>query len=113
MKYFNLIFLFRLPQDIYQTAKVAKILLLLEKGKGKEFKGKNLNDIEFNQEIYYSSESEQETEETGESISHIQRCLPSCSTEREEVTVLPSQTTESSSACDQDLKPDVVINGMF
>lgn len=51
-------FLFRLPQDIYQTAKVAKILLLLEKGKGEQFKGKSLNSIELQQDVYYSSESE-------------------------------------------------------
>ncbi|XP_050505238.1 uncharacterized protein LOC126883628 [Diabrotica virgifera virgifera] len=30
----------RLPQDIYQTAKVAKILLLMEKGKGNRYRGK-------------------------------------------------------------------------
>lgn len=46
-----------MPQDIYQTAKVAKILLLLEKGKGKQFKGKNLSDIELDQVVYYSSEN--------------------------------------------------------
>ncbi|KYB24832.1 hypothetical protein TcasGA2_TC001429 [Tribolium castaneum] len=54
---------YRLPQDIYQTAKVAKILLLLEKGKGEQFKGKSLNEIELERDIYYSSESESETDE--------------------------------------------------
>ncbi|KAB0805127.1 hypothetical protein PPYR_02097 [Photinus pyralis] len=49
---------YRLPQDIYQTAKVAKILLLLEKGRGKEFKGKRLEDININTDVYYSSEAE-------------------------------------------------------
>lgn len=51
----------RLPQDIYQTAKVAKVLLLLEKGRGKEFRGKTLNEIEFENDNY-SSESETEQE---------------------------------------------------
>ena len=37
---------FRLSDDIYQTAKVAKVLLLLNAGKGAEFKGKSLKDIE-------------------------------------------------------------------
>ncbi|KAJ3659002.1 hypothetical protein Zmor_010712 [Zophobas morio] len=55
---------YRLPQDIYQTAKVAKILLLLNKGRGKEFKGKSLNDIQLENTIYYSSESENEEEGT-------------------------------------------------
>ncbi|KAL1490034.1 hypothetical protein ABEB36_013945 [Hypothenemus hampei] len=49
---------YRLPQDIYQTVKVAKVLLLLEKGRGREFKGKSLNDIQLQREVYYSSEDE-------------------------------------------------------
>ncbi|KAJ8943084.1 hypothetical protein NQ314_009833 [Rhamnusium bicolor] len=32
-------------KSTYQTAKVAKILLLLESGRGAEFKGKALNEI--------------------------------------------------------------------
>lgn len=35
----------RLSEDLYQTAKVAKILLLLNAGKGKEFKGKSLEEV--------------------------------------------------------------------
>lgn len=53
---------FRLPQDLYQTAKVAKILLLIEKGKGEKFRGKNLSEIEIENEFYCSSESEGEDE---------------------------------------------------
>lgn len=55
-----------MPQDIYQTAKVAKVLLLLEKGKGKEFQGKTLNEIDLNEDIYYSSESEEDEEGLGD-----------------------------------------------
>nr|CAI5835430.1 unnamed protein product [Callosobruchus analis] len=51
---------YRLPQDIYQTAKVAKVLLLMEKGQGDKFGGKNLNEIDIAPEIYDSSESEYE-----------------------------------------------------
>lgn len=58
----TLIIIFRLPQDIYQTAKVAKVLLLMEKGKGNQFRGKKLNEIEIKNEIYYSSESEDDDE---------------------------------------------------
>lgn len=36
----------RLTEDVYQTAKVAKVLLLLNEGKGNEFKGKSLSEIE-------------------------------------------------------------------
>nr|CAI5842778.1 unnamed protein product [Callosobruchus analis] len=51
---------YRLPQDIYQTAKVAKVLLLMEKGQGDKFRGKNLNEIDIAPEIYDSSESKYE-----------------------------------------------------
>nr|CAI5852613.1 unnamed protein product [Callosobruchus analis] len=51
---------YRLPQDIYQTAKVAKVLLLMEKGQGDKFRGKNLNETDIAPEIYDSSESEYE-----------------------------------------------------
>lgn len=37
---------FRLTEDVYQTAKVAKVLLLLNAGKGSELKGKNLAEIQ-------------------------------------------------------------------
>lgn len=36
------------------------MLLLLEKGRGKEFRGKSLSEIELNNDIYYSSESEED-----------------------------------------------------
>lgn len=51
-------FYFRLPVDAYHTVKVAKVLLLLEKGKGNQFKGENLEDIESDSDIYCSSDSD-------------------------------------------------------
>lgn len=61
-----LFFYYRLPQDVYQTAKVAKVLLLLEKGRGKNFEGKTINEIQLKKDIYYSSNSsEGEVEEEG------------------------------------------------
>lgn len=38
--------------------------MLLEKGKGEQFKGKNLSEIVLEQEIYYSSESEDEPDDS-------------------------------------------------
>lgn len=35
----------RLPENVYQTAKVAKILQLMEKGNADEFKNKSLDQI--------------------------------------------------------------------
>ncbi|XP_050519525.1 uncharacterized protein LOC126893414 [Diabrotica virgifera virgifera] len=51
-----------LPQDIYQTAKVAKILLLMEKGKGNRYRGKKLSEINIDDNEYYSSEYEGDEE---------------------------------------------------
>ncbi|XP_050513107.1 uncharacterized protein LOC126888766 [Diabrotica virgifera virgifera] len=52
----------RLPQDIYETAKVAKILLLMEKGKGNRYRGKKLSEINIDDNEYYSSEYEGDEE---------------------------------------------------
>ncbi|CAG9826873.1 unnamed protein product [Diabrotica balteata] len=41
---------YRLPDDIYQTVKISKLLLLMEKGKAGQFKGKSLEEIEINLE---------------------------------------------------------------
>jgi hypothetical protein len=41
---------YRLPDNVFQTAKVAKMLLMMEGGTTKEFAGKTLNEIEVNLE---------------------------------------------------------------
>ncbi|XP_046402981.1 uncharacterized protein LOC124168756 [Ischnura elegans] len=41
---------YRLPDDVYQAAKISKILLLMEKGEAADFKGKNLDEIDINLE---------------------------------------------------------------
>ncbi|XP_074034465.1 uncharacterized protein isoform X2 [Leptinotarsa decemlineata] len=38
--------LYRLPQDVFQTAKIAKLLLMMDKGEGADFKGKTLEEID-------------------------------------------------------------------
>lgn len=58
--FFNL---YRLPMDLYQTAKVSKVLMLLNKGKGSEFKGKSLKELDVQVgNVFSSSESENEDE---------------------------------------------------
>lgn len=52
---------FRLPQDVYQTAKVSKLLIAINKGKGAIYKGKSLEEIEFSDNVDSESESETET----------------------------------------------------
>lgn len=41
---------YRLPDDVYQTAKITKLLLMMEKGEGQQFKGKTLDEIKVNLE---------------------------------------------------------------
>jgi hypothetical protein len=49
---------FRLPADIYQTAKVSKLLLMMEKGTiPAEYKGKSLGEINFDINLEYAEEN--------------------------------------------------------
>ncbi|CAH0558692.1 unnamed protein product [Brassicogethes aeneus] len=52
---------YKLPQDIYQTAKVSKLLLLMERG-AEDYKGKSLNEININPEKELAEESDEEVE---------------------------------------------------
>jgi hypothetical protein len=42
---------YRLPDDVYQTAKVSKLLLLAKNGSIEQFKGKSLTEININDDI--------------------------------------------------------------
>ncbi|KAL1516177.1 hypothetical protein ABEB36_000096 [Hypothenemus hampei] len=75
---------YRLPQDIYQTAKVAKILLLLEKGRGHQFKGKNLEEIELDKDVYYSSEEEAEIQDEEKEIMPMKQDITRSNDQNEE-----------------------------
>lgn len=39
---------YRLPDDIFQTAKVMKMLIMMENGTAGQFKGKSFDEIDFN-----------------------------------------------------------------
>ncbi|KAI4461252.1 hypothetical protein MML48_5g00016181 [Holotrichia oblita] len=82
---------YRLPQDIFQTAEVAKVLLLLEKGKGKEFRGKSLSEIELGRDAYYSSESDED-----DTLSSIRPAL--------EDALNPTTSTENESLQQEDIR---------
>lgn len=45
---FRFLLFFRLPVDIYQTARMVKLLLMMEKGVPIEYKGKTLSEININ-----------------------------------------------------------------
>lgn len=60
---------YKLPEDVYQVAKVAKILYLMEKGKIADFKNKNLDEIDINlDEELEDSEDEEEEELEEETV---------------------------------------------
>lgn len=61
---------YRLPDDVYQTSKISKLLILMEKGEAGQFKGKTLDEINLNLEENVLEEPEEnlleEPEETTE-----------------------------------------------
>lgn len=66
----NWLLLLRLPVDIYQTAKVSKLLIMMEKGSlPAEFKGKSWSEIEFDENTEYPEEHNEGKE----------RCFEKCS----------------------------------
>lgn len=64
---FVIFLFFRLSQDLYQTAKVSKVLMLLDQGRGNEFKGKSLNDIQL---------ADKEAEEDGDMLLQTENDQP-------------------------------------
>nr|CAI5858800.1 unnamed protein product [Callosobruchus analis] len=50
---------YRLPDDVFQTAKLSKLLLLMEKGQASQYKGKNLEEIEIDLEENLLNEREE------------------------------------------------------
>nr|CAI5863638.1 unnamed protein product [Callosobruchus analis] len=55
---------YRLPDDVYQTAKIAKLLMLMEKGDAAKYKGKTLNDIDLDMEELVNDNYEETTPRT-------------------------------------------------
>lgn len=54
---------YRLPDDVYQTAKVAKLLILMEKGKAGTNKGKTLDEIDLEEDLLKNTDMESDDEE--------------------------------------------------
>ncbi|VEN62581.1 unnamed protein product [Callosobruchus maculatus] len=55
---------YRLPSDVYQMAKVSKLLLLNEKGEASKYKGKSLDDIDIDLDVIEDGESSDEEDGT-------------------------------------------------
>ncbi|KAI4468081.1 hypothetical protein MML48_2g00016979 [Holotrichia oblita] len=72
---------YELPVDIFQTAKVSKLLLMMEKGSiPAEYKGKSLAEINFDNNLEYAEENDinddaeiQESDQESENNKHTQR----------------------------------------
>ncbi|XP_072389745.1 uncharacterized protein [Diabrotica undecimpunctata] len=69
---------YRLPQDIFQMAKIAKLLLMMEKGVGAENKGKTLNEIDSQLEMWNNQDTRPEEPDD---ISNMYASEPNCSKE--------------------------------
>lgn len=60
---------YRLPDGTYQTAKVSKLLLLMEKGEAGKYKGKSLDDIELDlKEALQSDNEDDSVDDEGELV---------------------------------------------
>lgn len=64
----NLFDIFRLPQDVYQTAKVSKLLLAINSGKSHKYKRMKLDDIDLSDNMDSDSESDKEAVTKEDSI---------------------------------------------
>uniref|UniRef100_A0A8R2BAE1 Uncharacterized protein n=1 Tax=Acyrthosiphon pisum TaxID=7029 RepID=A0A8R2BAE1_ACYPI len=51
---------YRLSESTFQVAKISKMLLMMEKGQGHEFRGKNLDEIDINVEALVSDEENED-----------------------------------------------------
>lgn len=56
---------YRLPDDVYQTSKISKLLLLMEKGEAAQYKGKSLQEIELDldEDLMKGDENNKEEDE--------------------------------------------------
>lgn len=61
---------YRLPDDVFQTAKLSKLLLLMEKGEAIEYKGKSLEEIDLDLEENLMEEN-WENESDMEDLTHF------------------------------------------
>nr|CAI5843083.1 unnamed protein product [Callosobruchus analis] len=81
---------YKLPQDGYQTAKISKLLILMDKGLGDKYKGKSLNEIDIDPEQDYA-ETESDIEYYPLSVFTETNNLPTTSTSRTEKELLHSR----------------------
>ncbi|CAH1102112.1 unnamed protein product [Psylliodes chrysocephalus] len=74
---------YRLPDDLYQTAKISKLLLLMEKGQAGEYKGKSLDDIPIDMDENLLLCHDNERDNDGDSENEEQDVIPENETEEQ------------------------------
>lgn len=92
---------YRLPDDIYQTAKISKLLLLMEKGEAGHFKGKTLDEIDIDmEENLIETSDEKEDEATDQSLfAEIEDSIDVCmktKKRKEQINVQQNSSKEAS-----------------
>jgi len=55
---------YRLPDSVFQIAKISKFLLMMEKGEADQYRGKNFDDIDVNVEGLISEDSDNENSDS-------------------------------------------------
>lgn len=91
---------YRLPSDIYQTAKVSKILLLAQNNSIEQYKGRNLDELEIGDEILENldgSEDEIEAEqmETTSSTETKSSSIPVTETNKKKKIIIKKAWTKT------------------
>lgn len=62
----------RLPQELFQTSKIAKLLLMLmEKGLSKQDQGKRIEEIDVELNTWHTKETDVETEAGTQGVSNM------------------------------------------
>ncbi|KAJ8949485.1 hypothetical protein NQ318_005952 [Aromia moschata] len=79
---------YRLPDDIFQTAKIAKLLLLMESGDAGKYQGKTLDEINLEEDLMNPEKNNETSEEDvsdeeGELLQQI-KCTPQISNKVEQ-----------------------------
>lgn len=59
---------YRLSESTFQVAKVSKLLLMMEKGQGHEFRGKNLDEIEINIDSLMTDDEKNENDSSDDDL---------------------------------------------
>lgn len=87
--------IFRLPQDVHQTAKVSKLLLAVNSGQGHKYKGKTLDEIEFSDTVDSDVDSTTDEEDNAHSSQVVKETKNQTSSTKRSVEPLDQNALDS------------------